>query len=199
MRLCVSVSGRTGTQKAEILCELHRLAEGARFARGDTDRDYRPGDLLNVRNYLTRNSFDCMRRSESFLWTIRHDGADYGMSEGALQFALRGREDEPILALTSVVPRMVPELHKAVHEITGDPESYVPFYVLSTEEDLMRRRWTTDAGYRDRRTAERLFEEKDWFREARNSSVPFRFVRNNVSPEHTARRILTRLGIEPLS
>ena len=199
MRLCVSVSGRTGTQKAEILCELHRLTEGARFARGDTDRDYRPGDFLNVRNYLTRSSFECMRKSESFLWTIRYDGADYGMSERALDFALRGREDEPILALASVVPRVVPALRTAVQKITGNPESYVPFYVLSTEEDLMRRRWTTNLGYRDRRTPERLFEEKDWFKEARNCSVPFQFVRNNVSPEHTARRILTRLGIEPLS
>ncbi|MBU2220499.1 hypothetical protein KKD81_01015 [Patescibacteria group bacterium] len=194
----ISVSGRTGTQKAEILCELHRLT-GGRIARSDTTREYRPGDALNVRNYLTRDSFYCTRRSEPNIWEIRYDGADYGMSESALKFALQGDENDLTVGLATIVPRTASRLKDAVLKITGDPGSYVPFYVLSTKESLMRRRWTTDLGYRDRRTSERLFEEKDWFKEARNSSIPFQFVRNNISPEHTARRILQRLGIKPLS
>ncbi|MBU1292773.1 hypothetical protein KJ819_01755 [Patescibacteria group bacterium] len=199
MRLLISLSGRTGTQKDEILCELQRLTGVTRFARGETTKSIRHSDVRNVSWSHTKAAYEAMKTRGSFLWSTRYAGNDYGMSIDSLEFALANGRDELVIGLTSIVPSVAEQLQEAAESMKGGPVWYMPFYVLSAHESLMRRRWSTGLLYKDRRTPERLFEEKSWYQEARNSPVCFQFVRNNVSPEHTARRILHRLGIQPLS
>jgi len=197
----ISISGRTNSDKQEVLRALYDLL-GIRavIVRSDTTRSQRPGDIPNLRNHCTFDVFQRVKRRDPYLWTVHHDGADFGTS--AIEFE-RVFNRTYAIGLMNVMPDVVLELNRVVREKTDDPESHAAVYILSTQDEEMTRNRRI-SGNRiglvgiDRRP-QTAIEEAHWYTLAAWNAriVPTIFVRNNVSPERTAEVILRRLGIEP--
>ena len=193
----ISISGRTGSGKQEVLRALHDRIPGAQVVMSDTTRDPRQSDIPNLRNHRLHCAYQHLRWTDPFLWSVRHDGADYGTSAIELERVFRKPN---AVGLMSVVPDVVPELNRIVTGRAGGSDAHVAVYILSTNKKMTLRRQIH--GHRvglvakDRRR-DTTVEEAGWYKLAR-SNAPFMralFVRNNVSPEHTAQVIIRRLGL----
>lgn len=194
----ISISGRTGSGKQEVLRALHNRLHEAQIVLSDTTRDPRPTDIPNMRWHRSYSDYGYVRGTGSFLWNVHHAGANYGTSWFELERVFRKPNT---LGLMNVMPDVVLELNRVVAEHTDDPASHVAVYILSTGDKIMKRS-RRFSGVRigligEDRRPETSVEEAYWYTLAKHNAgrVPTLFVRNNVSPEHTAQVIMRRLGL----
>jgi len=194
----ISISGRTHTDKQEVLRALHDRLHDARIVLSDTTRDPRPTDIPHMRWHRSYSDYNYVRRTSPFLWSVHHAGQNYGTSAFALDCVFRKPNT---VGLMNVMPDVVLELNRVVTERTGDPESHVAVFILSTGDKIMTRN-RRFSGVRvgligEDRRPKTAVEEEYWYLLASLNAerVPTLFVRNNVTPERTAEVIIRRLGL----
>ena len=165
----ITFTGSTGAGKTTIAGELMRRYTECKWLGGYTTRQLRPTDLPGEYYSISKEEFLHLVNEDRFVeWVQVHGNDYYGTLKESVDSIIHGSNS---VFFKTIDPIGLLKL------ITYAPTVVRSFYVLAPSEDILQKR-LRDRGETEETIARRLIDCKRWDVDARASSIPYIFIRN---------------------
>ncbi len=186
--MILTLTGASGAGKSTIAKGLLAKDRNIVLLTSYTTRPQRETDLPNEYAYLSQEEFAQMEKRGDFLWYVCVRGFSYGTTKASVENALN--DDERIHVMILLVEKVGVLRNYAQGLARGG--RVCSFYILSPSQATIRERLR--AGGDDEVTIEKRIKGcLDWDKKAKESAVPFRFVRNERSVKSVVDEVLHKM------
>jgi len=172
--MILTISGASGAGKTTIARALLEHIPHTKFVRSYTTRAPRQSDIPGEFTYLDRAMFQSMRGSNDFLWAADVGSTSVGTRVADLDAALKDTVNTWIMVL---VPEVIPKLHEHAESLNKS-HAIRSIYILAENDDVLRERMI-QRGDADSQIEERLASCHIFQKDAKASSIPYHWIRNN--------------------
>jgi guanylate kinase len=171
--MIVTLTGVSATGKTTIEKNLRARFDNLKPVISHTTRPPGEGDLLGNYAHLSEEEFKRMEDAGEFIWAVYIFGNHYGTAFKSLEDTI---PEPDTIFLMVLEPDSIKKLRNFSEKINI---KVVSFYILSPPPEVLRERlWN-----RGRETAglieRRIIEAALWDERAKNSGIPYIFVRND--------------------
>ncbi len=187
--MIVTLTGVSGAGKTTIANHLLTGLPKAKRVVSYTTRKSRETDPSGEYAHLSHNDFMKMDMSGRFLWTVQVHGDTYGTAVKSVDEALSDGGTVYVMVLVSV--RI--DILRSYAQATAKGNKIKSFYVLSPRPEVLRERLEKRGD--DKESIEsRLADCVEWDSTARNSTIPYVFVKNDKDIETVVDEITSLLS-----
>ncbi|HEY5383278.1 MAG TPA: hypothetical protein VIJ88_01855 [Candidatus Paceibacterota bacterium] len=186
--MILSITGPSGVGKTTLMRNLLQALPKATPLTSVTTRAPRPTDEPGEYEYVSQAEFDARSERGVFLWEVRPHGKCYATAQKTIDEALEGRDVFIAPLLISAVGALL-----AYAATKGASDAVHAMYLWIESPQELRARFYNRGDMSDEEIEGRLEECRSWNAEAKNSLLPFIFLKATQTPEEIAANALATL------
>ena len=189
--MILTISGASGAGKTTIARALLEHIPHTKFVRSYTTRAPRQNDIPGEFTYLDRAMFQSMRLTNDFLWAADIGSTSVGTRVADLDAALNDQVKTWVMVL---IPEVIPKLYAHAESI-GKSHAIRSVYILAENDEVLRERMIS-RGDADSQIEERLASCQIFQEDAKASSIPYHWIRNDGTIQEAVEQVETVLKRE---
>lgn len=186
--MVAALFGVSGTGKTTTARKIIEKLPDASMVLSITTRSKKDSDIQGEYMYVWRWQFWLLEKLGFFAWVANHHENRYGTLKWSLKKALRRGDYLSIIILNKKAEDLLEYALGLNYQ-----EQVTLIYILSPPENIQRER-LKNRGDSDFEIAKRVRDGRKWDQEARESKIPYKFIRNEGLPEETAQEVIDFLG-----
>jgi guanylate kinase len=169
MARIISISGASASGKTSVAREVLSFLPESKMLLSLTTRPSRPSDVPGEYRYVSSETFEDLKKSGSFLWSVGVHGNRYG--------TLRESVETASTHGTSIAILTIPAAEKLARFLReSSPETiFVPIYLSTKDEKILETR-LRGRGDSEDDVRIRVEECRTWNEMAAHSDVPFHTI-----------------------
>lgn len=179
----VTFTGASGVGKTTILKSLLNHFPSSAVLESVTTRSERPTEFDGEYRHVSQEEFAKLRERGAFLeWAVVHHDY-YGVLKESIDHILA---DASCIYFKAIEPSGLAKIYAYA------PHAIKPFYIIAPPESILRQR-LTERGENEKVIELRIADCKQWDEDARRSSIPYVFIKNERDVEEIVDHIVEKL------